>query len=367
MNALTIIMLAFSVLGALDRIIGNKFGLGKEFERGFMLLGTMALSMIGMIAIAPVLADFLEPIFTFMNDKMHIEPSILPATLFANDMGGAPLSVEVAADKALGSFNALIVASMMGATVSFTIPFALGVVGHDRHRELLLGLLCGIVTVPLGCFVSGVVQGLPILKLILNLLPLLIFSIIIALGLLWKPNACVKIFEIFGVFIKALITVGLVFAVIKYLTGWEVLKGMATLEEGGIICLNASAVISGAFPLMFIVSKLLRKPLCALGKKIKIGEDAALGLLSTTVTSVTTFEMMNRMDKKGTLLNSAFAVSAAWTFGGHLAFTMAFDSSFVFSLIIGKLVAGLTSLLVAVFLYNRLYEINTCKSDTENV
>ena len=41
-------MLVFSMLGALDRIIGNKFGLGKEFERGFMLLGNMALSMMTM-------------------------------------------------------------------------------------------------------------------------------------------------------------------------------------------------------------------------------------------------------------------------------------------------------------------------------
>lgn len=367
MNVLTIVMLVFSILGAIDRIIGNKFGLGKEFERGFMLLGTMALSMIGMIAIAPVLADFLAPVFSFMNDKLHIEPSILPATLFANDMGGAPLAVEVAADKALGSFNALIVASLMGATISFTIPFALGVVEHSHHKELLLGLLCGIVTVPLGCFVSGIVQGISLVKLTLDLLPLAVFSVIVALGLLWKPNVCVKIFEIFGVFIKGLITVGLVLAVIKYLTGWEVLKGMATLEEGGIICLNASAVISGAFPLMYIVSKLLNRPLCVLGRKMKIGENAALGLLSTTVTSVTTFEMMNRMDKKGILLNSAFAVSAAWMFGGHLAFTMAFDSSFVFSLIIGKIVAGFTSLLVAAFLYHRLYETNACKTEAKQV
>ena len=59
MNVLSIIMLVFAILGALDRIIGNKFGLGAEFEKGFMLLGTMALSMIGMIImVLPIEATF---------------------------------------------------------------------------------------------------------------------------------------------------------------------------------------------------------------------------------------------------------------------------------------------------------------------
>ena len=49
MSLLTIIILIFSVVGAIDLILGNRFGIGKEFEKAFMLLGTMALSMIGMI------------------------------------------------------------------------------------------------------------------------------------------------------------------------------------------------------------------------------------------------------------------------------------------------------------------------------
>ncbi len=63
MNALTVIMLIFVLLGALDRIIGNKFGLGAEIERGFMLLGNMSLAMIGMISLAPSIALFVSPIF----------------------------------------------------------------------------------------------------------------------------------------------------------------------------------------------------------------------------------------------------------------------------------------------------------------
>ena len=49
MEALTIVLLAFAVFGAIDRAIGCKLGIGKEFEKAFMLLGVTALTMIGMI------------------------------------------------------------------------------------------------------------------------------------------------------------------------------------------------------------------------------------------------------------------------------------------------------------------------------
>ena len=37
------LMVIFAVLGAIDRIIGNKFGLGEKFEEGIMAIGSLAL------------------------------------------------------------------------------------------------------------------------------------------------------------------------------------------------------------------------------------------------------------------------------------------------------------------------------------
>ncbi|MBR4872942.1 MAG: ethanolamine utilization protein EutH, partial [Clostridia bacterium] len=70
MNILNYIILFFSLLGALDMILNNRFGLGKEFEKGFMLFGNMALSMIGMIIIAPWIADVLRPAFDFLSETL---------------------------------------------------------------------------------------------------------------------------------------------------------------------------------------------------------------------------------------------------------------------------------------------------------
>ena len=354
MGVLTIIILIFSVIGAVDRIFGNRLRLGNEFEKGFMLLGNMSLSMIGMIVISPLIADLLAPVFGVIYDALHIDPSIIPASLFANDMGGAPLSVEVARNERIGLFNALVVSSMMGCTISFTIPFALGMVKKERHRPLIFGLLCGVVTIPVGCFIAGLVSSLPIIDLIINLLPLFIFSGVIAAGLWFFPDACVKIFGVFGFFIKALITVGLVLGIIGFLRGSPVFGNLATIEEGALVCLNAAIVMTGMFPLISIVSRLLSKPINAIGKRIGINQRSALGFVASLATSMTTFGDMDNMDDKGVMLNSAFAVSAAFTFAGHLAFTMAFDASYLLPMIVGKLTAGFLALALAFLLYSKL-------------
>ena len=121
-------MAVFSVLGAIDLIIGNRFGLGKEFERGLKMFGPLALSMLGMLVVAPLIAHFTLPALKSLAGVLHFEPSVIVGSLFANDMGAGTLAGQFASTTELGYFNGLVVGSMMGATVSFTLPFVLSTV-----------------------------------------------------------------------------------------------------------------------------------------------------------------------------------------------------------------------------------------------
>lgn len=356
MSFLTIILLIFSVLGALDRMIGNRFGLGKEFERAFMLLGTLALSIIGMIIVSPLIAEVAGPFSDILADYLGIDPSIVPASLFANDMGGTSLSMEMNRDERIGLFNGLVVSAMMGCTISFTIPFALGVVKKEQHKDLFLGLICGIVTIPAGCFISGIICGLPMGALVIDLIPLVLFSGIIVAGLLCIPEKLIKIFQGLGVFLKVLITAGLLFGIVAFLSGKQLIPGLGTFEEGATVCLTIAVVLSGAFPLMNVLSRIFAKPLNRVGHRIGINEASVVGTLSSLASSAITFGMMDKMDRKGVVMNSAFAVSAAFTVGSHLAFTMAFDESYVLPVIVGKLTAGVLALLLAHVVYERAAE-----------
>ena len=102
-----------------------------------------------------------------------------------------------------------------------------------------------------------------------------------------------------------------------------------------------------------LLSRLLRRPLTVLGGRIGINPVSAVNLVGTLATNLTTFSMMGEMDDKGVVLNSAFAVSAAFTFAGHLAFTLSTNPDCLPAVIVGKLVAGFCSLPVAAFFYAR--------------
>ena len=129
---------------------------------------------------------------------------------------------------------------------------------------------------------------------------------------------------------------------------------MDMLEEGARICLNASIVMTGAFPFMLVLTKLLAKPIRLFSGRMGINEVSAVGFVSSLATSLTTFGMMSRMDKRGILLNAAWAVSSAFAFAGHLAFTMAFDSTYIPFVIIGKLISGTCAVILATTLSKKI-------------
>lgn len=356
MNGISVVMLIFTVVGALDYLTGNHLGVGKEFERGVLMIGTMILSMVGMIVLAPVIAALLEPALKVVSEAIpFFEPSVIAGSLLANDMGGAPLSLELARTETAGYFNGLVVGSMMGATISFSLPLALGVTKPEQRSQIMLGLMCGIAAIPVGCILSGLMLGMPPAELAVSVIPLVLFSVILTVGLLKIPQVCIKIFNVFGLLIKALIVIGLLVGIAEFALGLDI-PYTAPVEEGVMVCFNATVVMTGAFPLLALVSRLIKKPMKRVSERVGMNEVSALGFVGTLATNVTTFGMMRDMDAKGVVLNSAFAVSAAFTFAGHLAFTMSFREDYVLPVIVGKLAAGVFAVVVAQLMYAKMYK-----------
>ncbi len=346
------IMVVFMVLGAIDKCLGNKFGLGEKFEEGFMAMGSLAVAMIGVICLAPVLADILQPVIVPVFNFLGADPGMFGGTLLANDMGGASLSQALAVDPQAGMFGGLIVGSMMGVTIVFTIPVALGIIEKEDHKFLAMGVLAGVITIPIGAFVGGLVAGFPVMMVLKNLIPIVIIAALIALGL-WKfENAIIKGFTVFGKFVVIVITLGLAAAVIEALTGIVVIPGMAPISEGIQTVGSIAIVLAGAFPLVYVITKVFKKPLMGLGKVLKMNDIAAAGMVATLANSIPMFGMMKDMDNRGKIINVAFAVSAAFVFGDHLGFTAGFNSEMILPMIVGKLVAGITAVFVAMFIAN---------------
>lgn len=347
------IMVIFAVLGAIDRLIGNRFGLGEKFEEGITAIGALALSMVGIIALAPVIADVLKPIIVPVFGFLGADPAMFAGSILANDMGGASLAAELALTPEAGLFGGLIVGAMLGPTIVFTLPIALGIIEQEDRKYLATGVLAGVITIPIGSFIGGIVAGFPIMMVIRNLIPIIIFALLITLGLWKAENAMIIGFTWFGKFVVGVITVGLILGIIEQLTGLVVLERMNPISEGFEIVADISIVLAGAFPLVYVITKVFKAPLMKLGKMLGMNDVAAAGMVASLANSIPMFGMMKDMDNRGKILNVAFAVSAAFVFGDHLGFTAGFNSDMILPMIVGKLAGGITAVFAANFIANK--------------
>lgn len=344
------IMAGFAVLGALDRIIGNRFGLGQEFENGILAMGSLALAMIGIITLAPVLAELLMPVAAPIYRFLGADPAMFAGTILACDMGGGSLAAAMTQDPQAAGLSGVILGSMLGATIVFTIPVALGILQEEDRPYLAKGVLAGIVTIPIGVLAGGIVAGYDMIMVLRNLIPTAIIAALIALGLWKAEKAMIKGFGWFGKGVVAVITLGLAAAIVEALTGVVLIPGMTPIEDGFLTAGAIAIVLAGAFPLVFVLKKLLKKPLMALGKLLKINDTAAAGLVATLANSIATFQIAKDMDQRGKVVNIAFAVSAAFVFGDHLGYTAGFAPTLLPAMIVGKLAGGISAIAIALLL-----------------
>ena len=344
------VMAVFAALGGLDRILGNRFGLGEKFEEGILAMGSLALAMIGIISLAPVLAVVLKPVILPLFGLLGADPAMFAGTILANDMGGGSLALELTDNYQAAMLGGIITGSMLGATIVFIIPVAMGILSEEDRPVMAKGILCGIVTIPLGVVAAGLVAGFPMGMVLRNVLPIVLIGGLIAFGLWKAEEAMIRGFGAFGKGVIGVITVGLVAIIVQELTGFTLIPGMAPISEGFEVVGEIAIVLAGAFPLVYVITKLLRKPLMKLGKAIGINETAAAGLIAAMANAIATFGMVKDMDRRGKVVNIAFCVSAAFVFGDHLGFTAGFAPEMLLPMIVGKLVGGISAVLVALWL-----------------
>ena len=347
------VMAWFAILGAVDRIFGNRFGMGKEFEEGILAMDSLALAMVGIVSLAPVLASLLKPVVVPLFGFLGADPAMFAGSILACDMGGGALAMEMTENREAALLGGVLNGSMLGATLVFTIPVAMGILREGDRPALAKGILCGIVTIPFGVLAGGLAAGFPLGMVLRNLIPIVLIAVLIALGLWRAERAMVKGFALFGKIVVVLVTVGLAAAIVEALTGYVIIPGMAPISEGfetvGVIAI----LLAGAFPLVFVLTKVLRSPLMAVGRRLGINDAAAAGLIASLANSIATFGMVKDMNERGKVVNIAFAVSAAFVFGDHLGFTAGFAPEMIGPMIIGKLTGGISAVIVAMWLTNK--------------
>ena len=361
-GVIMMIMMIFMIIGAVDRMMGNKHGYGEQWESGFLAMGDLAMAMAGVVAAAPVLALILRPIIAPVYTLVGADTSMFATTLLACDMGGYPLAMQLAEDEAIGNFAGLILGTMMGPTIVFTIPVALGIIKKEDRGYLGAGTLAGMITIPIGCIAGGLVMNMTpykigIVRILQNLIPVIIVAGLIVAGLWFVPAKMINGFNVFGNWVTIVITFFTAIAVFEYQTGIKFplmnimvepdADGVIPLESGLLVCGQIAITLIGAFPMVLWIQRTFKGPLSAVGKALGMNDQATTGMIANLANNIAMFNILGDMDPKGKLLNCAFAVSAAFVFGDHLGFTAGANKEMIFPMIVGKLVAGITAVIVA--------------------
>lgn len=353
LNEILMVLMAIgAVVGGIDRICGNRLGYGEKFEEGFSFLGPTALSMAGMICLAPVLADMLGRVVIPLYRMTGVDPGMF-GSLLAIDMGGYQLAGELAEDALTGAYAGIVVAAMFGCTVVFTIPMGMGILDKSDRGFFAKGIMLGLVTMPSGVVAGGLAAGLSFGTCLRQNLPVFSLSLLLLLGLWLIPEKMVRGFCRFAQGIRAVITAGLVLAAVEYLCGWNPIRGMAPLSEAMEVVSSIGIVMLGSLPVTEFLQRRLRSPFGKLGARLGMKPTGMVGLLIGLVSVIPVFTMYPDMDETGKIMNAAFLVSAASMLAAHLGFVVSAEPELTGALILGKSVGGAAAVAVTLAVMRR--------------
>jgi ethanolamine transporter len=375
------IIMACAVIGACAHVRNEESPLGQEFIEGLNSIGPIFIPVAGIMAAIPYLSAFVSSVFGPLFASVGADPAIAATTFIAVDMGGYQLAEALAQSKEAW-IMAMTVGYMGGATIVFSIPVGLTMLNKNDHKYMALGVMAGILSIPIGVFVtcaiisisklsvrgmisanadSAYVLALSFGDIFTNLLPLAIFCIALAIGLKVVPNKMITGFLLFGRGMSVSLTFVLVFSVVEYFTGFfsslfgswgfdpiiaDEADQFRALEIAGYI----GIMLCGAFPMVHLIKKYLAQPMEAVGSKLGLASTGAAGILAAAANILAMFRLIEDMRPKDKVLCIAFSVCAAFMFGDHLAFTANFQPNMILPVMAGKLAGGIAGFILAYLL-----------------
>lgn len=372
-----LIIMACATAGAIASVAKPESDLGKEFIAGIDSIGPLFLPVAGIMASAPFLTAFVSNVFGPVFSAAGADPSMAATTFIAVDMGGYQLAEALAQTKE-SWMMAMITGYMGGATIVFSIPVALKMLRKIDRKYLALGVMCGLLAIPIGVFAGSAIIAVsnPLIResivagsgeatyqlalgfgtIGLNLVPLIIICVLLALGLKFIPDGMIKGFIIFGRLLESALKIVFVIVVVEYFTGLPgALLGQyygfdpiiadeedifRALEVVGAI----GIMLCGAFPMVYLIKRYLHKPLAAVGKVFGLSSDATTGLLAAAANVIALLEIIKDMRARDKVICLGFSVCCAFLFGDHLSFTANFQPTMIAPVMIGKLVGGVCAI-----------------------
>ncbi|MGL4773071.1 MAG: ethanolamine utilization protein EutH [Clostridium sp.] len=347
------IVAIFFLIGASDYLKYNRFKLGEAFEDGIKNMGPLAISMVGILSLTPIIGQCVSEYILPLIQNEYLDPSIISSSILAIDMGALNLAKDLSISNEMLVFSGVLMSSMVGCTISFTLPLALGIVKDKDKVYLSKGMLCGIATLPIGLFVGGLLLKINIKILLINLIPIIIVAILLSLGLMYKQALLMNIFNALGRGIVYVSIFGLMIQGIQSIMGITIIKNLMPLGEALTIVGKIAIFLGGAYVMLEWIKRTFSSRLDILGKRIGVNSSSIAAFLGSLASAIVIFSTFDKLDDKGKVVCSAFAVGGAYVFGGQMGYVASEIPEYLTIYIFTKLLCGALAMIFAIYILRR--------------
>jgi ethanolamine transporter len=387
-QAVVWIMMIFAVIGMICSLKNSEKGLGREWMVGLEQIGIISWSVCGFMTLLPYIEMLAQFVFTKYCGLFGVDPSVLASGFVSVDMGGYYLAKDLSTSNEVWMM-ATTSGYLLGPVFCFFIPIGLALFPKRDHKYFSLGLLAGIMAIPFGIFVTTTLLKIfnPKLRpeistsgestmqlhytwgtIIMNILPMAILCVLIAIGLYLKPEWVTKIFLWFANILNIILKVAFVLSIINYYTGiftnifgdaWKlqpILADEADQFRGAELCFAVGLMLCGAYPMIHCIQKAFAKPLEKIGAKIGFSRTGATALVGTLCNAMVFVRLFPDMRPKDKVRGLAFAISCSYVLADALSFTMNFQPNFFIFITLGKIAGGIIAILIADLLVKKTVE-----------
>ena len=351
MEILLIILAAFAMIGLVDDLLGNKLGVANDFTQGMASMGSLAIPYAGFYCVGISFMQRYADTIAGLTSGLPFDPSLLISCVLCADTGGLPVAQRLAESLEMGIFTGALVGGGMGLTLGFQMPIFMSTVDKDHMPLFMQGIGYGLITLPVGLVVGGIMLGLPGGSLLLNIAPVAVLCVILLLGFRYKLEGSIRV----------LIALGNVLRVVGYVLFSLVVLGAfipnaavsdpALTEEILFVVLRTTVVTCGGLVMSSLVIRYCKKPLEVLTRLLHVNTYSIIGILVSCVSGVAMLPFVPKMDKRGLVMNAAFVFCGAYVIGGQMAFVSStIPGEYMPAYIVNKLLSGLVAAGVAIAL-----------------
>ena len=319
MNIFIAVMIFFAALGLADMILGNQFGLAPDFEQGLATMGSLSLSVVGFYTIGISFVQNHAEKIAAATSGLPFDPSLIPGSLLAPDMGALGIAVNLAATPALAAFTGAMVSGGLGMTIGYQLPVFLAAVKKEEIPDLMRGFIFGLIALPPGLLTGGLMIGLPLPVLLVNMTPVLTLCVLLIAAFLLAPDGTMKVLILFGNIVRIVSFVFFALAVTGLFSPEHAVADPALVKDSLLMILRMVLVACGGLVMSHLILDHFGDFIRKIGGRLRVNNESVVGFLLSSTQSLAMLPLFSRMDKNGRVLNAAFSVSGAYVIGGQMA------------------------------------------------